>query len=234
MIIYILELENKKYYIGKTNDFARRFKEHLSGKGSEWTKKYKPIKTLNIIENASSYDEDKYTKEMMFKYGIDNVRGGTYITTYLSKNQREFIKRELWSTNNMCLRCGRNNHFVKNCYTFRDIDGRYINDNITKKLKEEIKSGRLENTEIEDNARSPIEHEENKIEEEMLSNQQTTNMCADTYNIDIDENGQASQYEHMTEQIKDKNRYYILVICSICCIIGLATILISGTCYAKG
>ena len=46
--LYVLELTNKKYYIGKTTDVIRRYEEHKSGKGSAWTSKYKP---LSLIES---------------------------------------------------------------------------------------------------------------------------------------------------------------------------------------
>ena len=44
VFIYVLELENKKYYIGKTTNPIYRLGKHFNNSGSEWTKKYKPIK----------------------------------------------------------------------------------------------------------------------------------------------------------------------------------------------
>jgi len=40
--VYALECENGSVYIGHTEDVARRFDEHLSGKGAEWTKRHPP------------------------------------------------------------------------------------------------------------------------------------------------------------------------------------------------
>lgn len=74
--IYILKLKNNKYYIGKTNNVNNRYEQHLNGYGSSWTKKYKPLSILKKILSTSPFDEDKYVKEYMSKYGIDNVRGG--------------------------------------------------------------------------------------------------------------------------------------------------------------
>jgi hypothetical protein len=37
-----------------------------------------------IIKNCSSFDEDKYVKEYIAKYGIDKVRGGSYVTNDLT------------------------------------------------------------------------------------------------------------------------------------------------------
>ena len=59
--IYILELEEGKYYIGKTSNIDLRIEQHNELYGSEWTKKYKPINVLEIIKDCDDYDEDKYT-----------------------------------------------------------------------------------------------------------------------------------------------------------------------------
>jgi predicted GIY-YIG superfamily endonuclease len=80
--IYILRLEEGKYYIGKSENPIKRYEAHLAGTGSSWTKKYPPIELINVIENSSAFDEDKYTKEYMATYGIDNVRGGSYVTQF--------------------------------------------------------------------------------------------------------------------------------------------------------
>jgi len=73
--IYILKLKQGKYYIGKSDDPHKRFIEHVEGRGAYWTKKYEPLELERIIENASPFDEDKYTKEYMSIHGIENVRG---------------------------------------------------------------------------------------------------------------------------------------------------------------
>ena len=83
VFIYILELENSKYYIGKTHNPNFRLDAHFNSIGSSWTKKYKPIKLLKLIPNCSDFDEDKYTKEYMLKKGINNVRGGTYLVYHV-------------------------------------------------------------------------------------------------------------------------------------------------------
>lgn len=113
--IYILQLEHGCYYVGKTNDVQKRYKEHLSGNGSAWTRKHKPIKIINIIQNASDYDEDRYVKEYMGIYGINKVRGGAYVNIELNDTDKKSILRELRNAKNQCLRCGSPNHFVKDC-----------------------------------------------------------------------------------------------------------------------
>jgi predicted GIY-YIG superfamily endonuclease len=121
--IYILKLAGGNYYIGKTNDVDKRFNEHLSGKGSTWTKKYKPIGIEKVISNASPYDEDRYVKEYMAKYGINKVRGGSYVTEELEENQEYNLKKEIWGANDCCTQCGRKGHFIKDCYAKTDVYG---------------------------------------------------------------------------------------------------------------
>ena len=67
--IYILKLEQDKYYIGKTTDPERRLGEHLSGAGAAWTKLYKPIERIELIPDCDEYDEDKYTYNQRLIYG---------------------------------------------------------------------------------------------------------------------------------------------------------------------
>ena len=90
--IYILELEQGKYYVGKTNDPEIRINKHFDSEGSAWTKKYKPIKEIQRISNCDDYDEDKYTLKYMNMYGIENVRGGSFVTLVLDKSTITYIK----------------------------------------------------------------------------------------------------------------------------------------------
>jgi predicted GIY-YIG superfamily endonuclease len=124
--IYVLKLEDGKYYIGKTNDVESRFKQHINGKGSAWTRKYRPISVLRTILTTSDFEEDKVTKEYMAKYGIDNVRGGAYVEVELSELQIESLHIEIWSAKGHCTQCGRPGHFVKDCYAKTDVNGNKI------------------------------------------------------------------------------------------------------------
>lgn len=124
--IYILKLKEGKYYIGKTKNIEKRWNEHLSGEGSVWTKKYKPTFLMKIIVSTSYFDEDKYVKEYMAKYGIENVRGGTYSNIVLDDNSILVLEKEIRHSQNLCTRCGRNTHFIKDCYANTNSDGRVI------------------------------------------------------------------------------------------------------------
>ena len=85
IFIYVLKLEQNKYYIGKSNNPNFRLAQHFESNGSEWTKKYKPIEIIDIISDCDDFDEDKYTIKYMHKYGIDNVRGGTFCQLEFSR-----------------------------------------------------------------------------------------------------------------------------------------------------
>ena len=127
--IYVLKLEQGKYYIGKTNNIKRRYMEHLQGSGASWTAKYKPLRLEKLLPSTNPFDEDKYTKQYMTIFGINNVRGGTYVTDYLPPEQIALLKREIWAAIGACVRCGRKGHFYETCYTKTDING----DSIGKK-----------------------------------------------------------------------------------------------------
>ena len=115
MYIYILELSNNKYYVGKTTNPNFRIESHFNNGGSEWTKKYKPIRLLELISNCDDYDEDKYTRIYMDKYGVNNVRGGSYVQIKLSEETINNLEKMNRGTNNKCFICGESNHFANKC-----------------------------------------------------------------------------------------------------------------------
>jgi hypothetical protein len=113
--IYALKLEKNKYYIGKTNTPKFRIEDHFTSNGSEWTKMYKPLSILEIKPNCDDYDEDKITRQYMDKYGIDNVRGGSFVSIILNKTTIDILQQMSNGTNNKCFTCGGNGHFSKDC-----------------------------------------------------------------------------------------------------------------------
>jgi hypothetical protein len=113
--IYILKLQGNHYYVGKTDNPQKRFQEHLRGSGSAWTKKYKPLCIEQVISNQTDFDEDKYVKICMNKYGIENVRGGAYTSIDLTEEQEASLRHELRAATDKCLNCGKPGHFAYQC-----------------------------------------------------------------------------------------------------------------------
>lgn len=62
----------------------------------EIARKYTPINIEESIEIESYLDIDPLVKKYMLKYGIDNVRGGTYCEFVLPENTYNTLKKELY------------------------------------------------------------------------------------------------------------------------------------------
>lgn len=113
--IYILRLEQGKYYVGKTTNPDFRIESHFNSEGSAWTKLYKPIEVLEIIPDCDEYDENKYTQIYMSLFGIDNVRGGSFVQVNLSNDEKRMIQKLINGTTDKCFKCGRPGHFASSC-----------------------------------------------------------------------------------------------------------------------
>lgn len=115
VFIYILELQQGKYYVGKTDNPLFRLDDHFNSNGSAWTNLYKPIQVLELIPNCDNYDEDKYTRKYMDKYGVNNVRGGSFVTIKLDESMIDYLTQMSNGTTDKCFICGRKGHFANKC-----------------------------------------------------------------------------------------------------------------------
>ena len=134
MYIYILELEKGKYYVGKSNQLKNRITDHFGSYGSAWTKKYKPVKVIETINNCDKFDEDKYTLKYMERYGVHNVRGGSFCETKLNNDNLKTINKMLDGAIDKCYNCGEKGHFASQC----EYDNEYDSDYYTDSSEEEI------------------------------------------------------------------------------------------------
>lgn len=136
-VIYVLKLRNEKYYVGKTQNIEKRINDHFSGNGSAWTKMFKPISLVEKFEVKSEYDEDNTTKTYMQKYGIENVRGGSYTTVVLANSIIGILIKEFATAKNKCFICG-GKHMSKNCQSdeewITDDDSDWTSDDADEKF----------------------------------------------------------------------------------------------------
>ena len=128
MYIYILKLEKDKYYVGKSSKINKRLEDHFNSYGSAWTKKYKPVKVIETINNCDKFDEDKYTLKYMEKYGVHNVRGGSFCETKLENDNLKTINKMLDGASDKCYNCGEKGHFASQCEYENEYDSDYYTD----------------------------------------------------------------------------------------------------------
>ena len=115
MLVYVLSCEHGKVYVGKSEDLRNRVIAHFTNNGSLWTRVHHPLKVIAMYPCCDAFDEDKYTKMYMLLHGIDNVRGGSYVSLKLSRETQNFIKQEIVTASDTCFRCGSRDHFASEC-----------------------------------------------------------------------------------------------------------------------
>jgi NAD-dependent DNA ligase len=93
--IYILGLEDEKYFVGTTTNSYFTLKSYLNNNKAAWTQKYKPLRVTRFIEDCYDYEEDIVTLNLMKIYGIANVRGGSYANVNLDKTTLDIIKQKI-------------------------------------------------------------------------------------------------------------------------------------------
>jgi predicted GIY-YIG superfamily endonuclease len=85
--VYVLALEEGKYYVGTSEQLENRLLQHFDHEGSLWTRRYKPVRVIEIIEGDKQVEEHK-TLEIMKKYGWQNVRGSHWCKINMSSPPR--------------------------------------------------------------------------------------------------------------------------------------------------
>ena len=91
--IYVLKLVDDRYYVGRTCNILRRIKEHFTDSGAIYTKKYKPLKVIEVEEEKTRDDEKIKTLSTMEKYGWEKVRGACWCCVEIKKPNIEKNKK---------------------------------------------------------------------------------------------------------------------------------------------
>lgn len=102
-------------YVGKTHDIDRRLTEHSAGTGCYWTKTYDVEGVVETRDEDNEHGENNMVKEYMYKYGIDAVRGGSYLTLEFDQKTRDILQREIATDYNLCFTCFKPGHFATSC-----------------------------------------------------------------------------------------------------------------------
>lgn len=76
-------------------------------------RKYAQLKIVETISDCDGYDEDKYVLKYMERYGMENVRGGSFSQIKLTDEQKRCIKRMIKGAEDRCFRCRKMGHFIK-------------------------------------------------------------------------------------------------------------------------
>jgi len=142
--IYVLELQGNKYYVGKTNHTFQRFNQHKSGSGAKWTQKHKVKDLFAFHKDMKDTDENKITIQMMKKYGVRNVRGGSWTKVNMTEAEIKRLEKKINARGKRrskspsakkttkakkrisCTRCGRTSHTVDKCYARFHANGKSL------------------------------------------------------------------------------------------------------------
>ena len=143
--IYVLECEDGNIYVGKTSKGIKRLKQHIDGRGAEWTKMHKPKRVMEYYTNATDSDERKITDQMIKKHGAKKVRGAGLTKRKMSQKELDNLNKKAGfkveskkkqknsvSKSTKCGRCGRSGHNRSQCYAKTTVDGKAVN---TKKTR---------------------------------------------------------------------------------------------------
>jgi hypothetical protein len=176
VFIYTLKLHQGKYYIGKTTNPSFRLDNHFNSNGSAWTMKYKPIKLLELIPNCDTYDEDKYTRIYMDKYGIENVRGGSFVSIELDKTTIQHLTQMSNGTNDKCFICSKAGHFAKDCKEQDEYEEVWCCEKCNKEFDNEKKCETHEQ-QCEDEFEDDYDDDDDDVEETDEDNTESNDCC---------------------------------------------------------
>lgn len=96
-MIYVIKLADEHYFLMRNNvpnitDTQLLFEAEIR---YEYPKIHLPVYVYSHYKEESSTDLDRYVKQYMFSYGIENVRGGSYMEPILPDYQKKALMNEM-------------------------------------------------------------------------------------------------------------------------------------------
>jgi hypothetical protein len=121
--VYCLTDSDGKLYVGKSDNISERIDDHKMGEGTRFLgqnlQRIAPETTP--ISDLESWERNE-TLTMMYKRGIENVRGWMFTTRSLSDDQKQDAFSQICEKFDLCRKCGRDGHFVTSCFARSKAD----------------------------------------------------------------------------------------------------------------
>ena len=77
--VYVLGLTAGRIYVGYSDDLCCRIAQHFAGRGAVWTRRYKPLTVMEVVEGDKAMEDAKTIQHMMQLWPHwDLVRGGRW------------------------------------------------------------------------------------------------------------------------------------------------------------
>jgi len=119
--VYVLELNDGGFYVGKSENVQARVQQHLAGAGSSrycvargGVKRVLPTLTP-AQENLAGWEQSETLAQMRLR-GFDNVRGFEWTRSGpLEASDYQTIRTLLLGHADLCRRCGGEDHFAAQC-----------------------------------------------------------------------------------------------------------------------
>ena len=99
-ILYVFLLNDNKYFVYHTSTEEQEAAKFECQLLHSFVRKYHPIQIMEQKYHQEISDIDKYVKKYMHLFGIENVRGGSYLNEILEDYQIKTLENELEFLNN--------------------------------------------------------------------------------------------------------------------------------------
>lgn len=88
--VYVLGLQDDCFYVGFTQNFKERIKEHFLGIGTSWTTLHPPLTVRETFNDKCLSYENYLTEKYIDRYGYERVRGGDHLYFHRKYHDRYF------------------------------------------------------------------------------------------------------------------------------------------------